>query len=179
MKKILKGAGGLLLDQFIGVVSAFMLVLCVAQFFGNSLSGYTLAFCVCFGFYAYTTYVTAFKCGFRDSHRIQKDSSYRAFMYKGAIIGGLASVPLLIVTLIYFFITKAAYLAFFFMNMYWFWPLGNIFPNHRPELMILAYIPMILIPWIAYIAGYKNFMISDIILKKIKSMSVIKTQERK
>ncbi len=179
MKKILKAAGGLILDQFIGVVSAFMLVLCVAQFFSNSMSGYMVAFCVCFGFYAYTTYVTAFKSGFRDSHRIAKDPDYRGFMYKGALIGALAAIPLFIVAVIYFFFTKAAALAFFFVNMYWYWPLGNIFPNHRTELMILAFVPMILIPWIAYIAGYKNFMVSDIILKQFKKMSVPKADQKK
>jgi len=178
MKKILKGVVGLILDQFVGVISASMLVLCVAQFFANSLTGFALAFCVCFGFYAYTTYVTAFKCGFRDSHRIAKDESYRGFMYKGAILGALAAVPLFVVTIIYFFFTKVAYLAVFFMDMYWYWPLSHIFPNHKPEIMILAFIPMILIPWIAYIAGYKNFMISDIILKKFKQMSVPKAEQK-
>lgn len=162
MKKFLKFVGSLFLDQFVGIISGSMLVLCVASFFQNSKLGYFLAFLFCFGFYAYVTYNSAFKAGFRDIHRIQKDPSYVGFRYKGAL-AGLVSIFPLIGLLVAYLLSDNGILAFYYMiaNMYWTWPLAGIFKSHQLLIMILAYLPMIVIPWIGYIAGYKNFILLD------------------
>ncbi len=172
MKHILKCSGSLLLDQFVGIISGFMLVLCVSALFENSLMGYTLAFCICFGFYAYVTYNSAFKSGFRDKHRIAKDTHYFGFWYKGALAGILAAVPLFGLYVAYQ-ITDAGILAFYYMiaDMYWTWPMINMFPNHQPLVMALAFLPMIVIPWVGYIAGYKNFMVADLAAKLYKKFA--------
>ncbi len=169
MKHLLKGIGSLLLDQLVGIISGFMLVLCVSAIFNNSLTGYTVAFCVCFGFYAYVTYNSAFKSGFHDKKRISKDPHYFGYLYKGALIGGVAALPLFSLYITYR-ISGAGILALYYMiaDMYWTWPMINMFPNHQPFVMAFAFVPMIVIPWIAYIAGYKNFMISDQAIKLYK-----------
>ena len=179
MKKSLVTIGKLLLDQFIGVLSASMLVLCVSQFFKNSMTGYILAFCVCFGFYVYATYLTAFKSGFHDPHRAVKDQNYRSFLYKGALLGAISAIPLLVAHLLFLFVTAKASLAIYFINMYWCWPLSRIFPNHVQELIFYAYIPIIVVPWISYIAGYKNFMVSDLVVKLFKKISIENSKEKK
>jgi len=166
MKHIFKCVGSLLLDQFVGIISGSMLVLCVSALFQNSLLGYTLAFCICFGFYAYVTYNSSFKSGFRDKRRIEKDPSYHGYLYKGAVSGGLAALPLFGLYLSYR-ITGAGVLGLYYMiaNMYWTWPMINIYPNHQPFVMSLAFVPMVVIPWIGYIAGYKNFLLADLAVK--------------
>lgn len=162
MKKFLKFVGSLFLDQFVGIISGSMLVLCVASFFQNSKLGYFLAFLFCFGFYAYVTYNSAFKAGFRNTHRIQKDPSYKGFYYIGALAGMVTILPLFGLLMAYLLSDNGIF-AFGYMiaNMYWTWPLAGIFKSHQLLIMILAYVPMILIPWIGYIAGYKNFILFD------------------
>lgn len=166
MKHLLKLVGALLLDQLVGIISAFMLVLCVSVIFKNSLTGYLLAFCICFGFYAYVTYNSSFKSGFHDSHRAIRDRQYKGYWYKGAVSGAVAAIPLFVIYVLYR-LTGAGIVAVYYMiaDMYWTWPMSCMFPNHRQLVMLLAFVPMVLIPWIGYIAGYKNFMVSDVIMK--------------
>lgn len=162
MKHFFKLFGSLLADQFIGCISGFMLILCVSTFFKNSLSGYVLAFIICFGFYAYVTYNSAFKSGFHDHHRTIKDTRYSGYLYKGASAGALSATPIMILYIIYK-ITGSGILGVYYMvaNMYWTWPMINIFPNHQPLVMPLVVLPVVIIPWIGYIAGYHNFLITD------------------
>ena len=171
MKHILKCAASLILDQFVGIISGFMLVLCVSTIFENSLTGYTIAFCICFGFYAYVTYNSAFKSGFHDKNRTEKTPHYFGYLYKGALAGIVAAIPLLTLYIAYR-MTNAGIVALYYMiaNMYWTWPMINIFPNHQQFMMAVAFLPMILIPWFGYIAGFKNFMISDLALKLYKKI---------
>lgn len=169
MKHIFKLTGSLILDQFVGIISGCMMVLPVVllnqSVIKNGLYGYLLAFIVCFGFYTYTTYRSAFQSGFRDHHRIIKDKKYRGYWYKGLIGGLIAMIPLLVIY-IFYRITGAGIIAVYFQmaDMYWTWPMINILPNHKQLVMILAFVPMIIIPWIGYIAGYKNFLIVDALL---------------
>lgn len=166
MKYLLKTAVSLLADQVVGIISGFMLILCVSAIFKNSLTGYIIAFCICFGFYIYVTYLSAFKSGFHDSHRVIKDTAYRGYLYKGALAGLFSAIPLLIIYIIYK-ITNAGILAIYFMiaNMFWTWPMSNIFPNHIQAVFISAFVPLIIIPWLGYIAGYRNFLFSDQFMK--------------
>ncbi|MBQ8894174.1 MAG: hypothetical protein IJ043_07170 [Clostridia bacterium] len=173
MKHIFKLSGALLMDQLIGVIAGFMWVLCITiannMLFKNDLIGYALALIICFGLFAYITYNSAFKSGFHDSHRAIKDMEYKGYLYKGVFAGIISAVPLLILYMIYR-TTGSGIVAVYFQlaNMYWTWPMIKIFPNHLQLVMVLAFVPMVIIPWIGYIAGYKNFMVTDILLKCYK-----------
>lgn len=177
MKHFLKLCGSLLIDQFIGCISGFMLILCVASLFNNSLTGYLLAFCICFGFFVYISYHSAFKSGFHDSHRAIKDAAYRGYLYKGAAAGILSAVPVMVLYVIYK-ISGLGILGVYYMiaNMYWTWPMINIFPNHQPTVMPLVALPLVIIPWLGYIAGYKNFMFTDLFMKLYQKLTNQKPQ---
>ena len=154
--------GSLLLDQFVGIIGGTMMVLCVSTFFNNSFGGYLLAFIFAFGFYAYVTYNSAFKGGFRDPRRIRRDDKYCGYLFKGALAGVLSILPLLCFYLVYFFSRKPE-LAFFYMvaDMYWTWPLTGMFKSHQMLIMGTTFIPSVIIPWVGYIAGFKNFLVFD------------------
>ncbi len=169
MKKFFKLVGSLFLDQFVGALSGSMLVLCVSTFFNNSKLGFLLAFVFSFGFYAYVTYNSGFKAGFKDIHRVQKDPSYRGHLYKGFLAGCVTILPLVALLIIYITTNNGIYALYYMIaNMYWTWPLAGIFKSHQVLIMALTYIPMVIIPWIAYIAGYKNFVLLDKIIFSYK-----------
>ncbi len=172
MKHILKLIGALLLDQFIAIIAGCMMVVMVVTIFQNSLTGFIVAFLICFSFFAYISYNSAFKYGFHDSHRAIKDPLYHGYLYKGALAGALSAIPLLIFYIVYS-ITKAGILGIYYMiaNMYWTWPMINIFPNHKTLAMLTVFIPMILVPWIGYIAGYKTFYFYDLVVKLYKKFT--------
>lgn len=172
MKHILKIAGSLLIDQLVGVISGSMMVLGVAFFFHNSLTGYLLAGALTIFLFAYTAYRSGFKGGFHDPYRVPKDPFYRGYLYKGALAGALSALPLLIIYIIYR-ITRGGTWSFLFMlsNMYWTWPLMGAFPNHQQLVMASAFAPIVLIPWLSYIAGYKGIIFSDIFLNLYKKIA--------
>ena len=171
MKTTVKLAGSLILDQIIGIVAGFMFVLCVSAIFRNSITGYLIAFIICFGLYYYAAYLSAQKAGFHDSHRVLRDDSYKGFYYKGALAGILSAIPLLAIFLLYSFFQKKI-LAVYFMiaNMYWTWPLCGIFPNHVPAVMSLSFLPIIIVPWAAYISGYRSFYFKETVFSLYKKI---------
>lgn len=176
MKHLLKLSGSLLLDQFIGCISGWMMILCVSVIFKKSIVGHLLALIFCFGFYAYACYNSSFKSGFYDSHRAIDDIEYRGYLYSGAISGLISIIPLLTLYIVCILI-NAGILKFYYMvfNMYWTWPMTNLFPSHIDLMMGLTFIPMVLIPWLGYIAGYKNFVFSDYFIKLYKKLSQIES----
>ena len=165
MKHLFKLVGSLLLDQAVGIIGGSMMVLCVSTFFNNSFWGYFLAFIFAFGFYAYVTYNSAFKGGFRDPHRIRREEGYYGFLFKGALAGILSIIPLLGL-FIYYVVSKRPEWAFYYMiaDMYWTWPLTGIFKSHQTLIMATTFLPSVIIPWIGYIAGYRNFLLIDKVL---------------
>jgi hypothetical protein len=172
MKRYLKIIGSLILDQFVGIIGGSMMVLPMVTFLGDNMKlGGLIAFLFAFGFYAYVAYNTAFKGGFRDEHRIRKDLNYNGYQYKGLLCGLLAAAPLML----YFFVClllRANIFNVYYMvaSMYWTWPLLQIFQGaDRYLIMGLVFIPMVIIPWIGYIAGYKNFSVFDKILTAYKN----------
>ena len=52
--------------------------------------------------------------------------------------------------------------------MYYCWPMCNIFPNHIPEVFLTSLLPVTIIPGLGYIAGYKNFMLYDIVCRILR-----------
>ena len=163
MKQFFKLVGSLLLDQLVGIIGGMMTVLCVSTFFNNSFLGY---FVFCFGFYAYVTYNSAFKGGFRDPRRIRKDTPYSGYWYKGALAGIVSVLPLLAILLVYVISGRPDWALYYMVaDMYWTWPLAGMFKSHQMLIMSLTFIPSILIPWIGYIAGFKNFIVLDKVLE--------------
>ena len=171
MKHILKMVGSLLMDQLVGIISGFMMIIGVAFFFKNSLTGYLLAASITIFLFSYIAYRSGFKGGFHDPRRISKDSSYHGYLYKGALAGLIAALPLLITYIIYRIVRNGTWaLIFMLANMYWTWPLLGAFPNHQQLVMGLSFVPMILIPWLGYIAGYKNIIVGDLFLDLYKKI---------
>ncbi len=166
MKHILKTSLSLLIDQFMASVLGWMFVPFVIVFFKNSLPGYLLAFAICFAFYIYITYHSAFKKGSHDSKRPLKDPAYKGYFYKGAVAGLISAVPLMILYILYR-LTVNPVIAVYFQNanMYWTWPLSRAFPNHVQIILILSFLPIVATPWIGYIAGYKVFYLTDVLMK--------------
>lgn len=168
MKRLLKLSGSLILDQFVGIIAGSMLVLCVALL-KNSLMAYVGAFIFAFSFYAYATYNSSFKCGFRDHHRIRKDATYKGYLYKGAISGFIAAIPLSSLYFVYLFTRSTnVFVVYMIADMYWTWPLKGIIPNHPLIVTTTSLIPMVIIPWLGYIAGYKNFLFQDLFVNLYK-----------
>lgn len=176
MKRFFKMVGSFWLDQFVGIIGGSMMVLPVVTFFkDNMMLGYTLAFIFSFGFYAYVLYNSAFKSGFRDEKRITKDPSYRGYLYKGALGGVVAALPTAIFFVCCMIFKEILYLYYEILTMYWTWPLGNILLWKNPHLVMgLAMVPTVLLPWIGYIAGYKNFSVFDKVLTAYRKFMKMK-----
>lgn len=166
MKQFFKMVGSLLMDQVVGIIGGMMMVLCVSTFFNNSFTGYFLAFIFCFGFYAYVTYNSAFKGGFKDPRRIRKECSYFGYWYKGALAGIISVLPLLSVFLVYVISNRPEWALYYMVaDMYWTWPLTGMFKSNQMLIMSLTFVPSVVIPWIGYIAGFKNFVVFEKILE--------------
>ncbi len=171
MRHFFKAVGSLLLDQGVCLIASFMMPMCMAVLFNNSLAGYLIVAAVLIALYVYTAYRSGYKAGMKDPRRVPKDPNYHGYLYKGALSGLVAAAPLLVVYLIYKITSSAkAAFVFYMANYYWTWPLRGAFPSHQQLIMILAFVPMILVPWIGYIAGYKSFMFSDLAVKLYKKI---------
>ena len=56
-------------------------------------------------------------------------------------------------------------------TMYWTWPLGGLTGwFDRYLIMGLAIVPAVILPWIGYIAGFKNFSVFDRLLIAYKNI---------
>ena len=172
MKHFFKTVGSLFMDQFICSIGATMMILCVAIFFKYSLTGFLLTAAATIIMFLYTTYRSGFKSGFHDPHRSAKKASYYGYIYKGFLAGLLSALPLLVLYVLYLYTqSEKVYFGFWLANMYWTFPLSGAFPNHRLLVMSLVFLPMVLVPWIGYIAGYKNFLFSDVAMRLYKKIT--------
>ena len=175
MKHIFKLSVSLFLNQILAVTAGIMCVLFVLFLAGNGIGAHLLFLAMTFSFFAYIEYRAAFKYGFHDADRRNKPNSH-AYLYKGAIAGLISSIPLIIL-LVLFFCFYATYqlrpmnvaaLYTRIWSMYYCWPMCNIFPNHAIEVYCTSILPLVVFPYLGYIAGYKNFLISDIIYKFLR-----------
>ncbi len=166
MKHVLKTSLSILIDQFMSCVLGWMFVPFMVVFFKNSLSGYSLVFAICTGFFIYVTYNSAFKKGSHDSKRPLKDPTYKGYLYKGALAGLISAIPLLVLYVLYL-MSGNRVVGVYFQNasMYCTWPLTRMFPNHIQTVMPLVFIPIVVVTWLGYIAGYKVFYITDLVMK--------------
>ena len=167
----------LLGNQFLASVGGFMCIIFVWFIAGDSIAAQLVFLCITFPFFMYIEYRAAFTCGFHNPDRRNKPDS-RAYIYQGALSGLLSAIPLYLLIIIYIAFKTAgeagrANLVRFFIkviSMYYNWPMCNIFPNHQTTVILTSMIWVIVFPMIGYIAGYKNFVLSDSVLEGIKKL---------
>ena len=124
-------------------------------------------------FFIYIEYRSAFYHGFHDSNRRNAPDS-KSYLFKGALAGFISAIPMIVLIIVYVvfydnvFVSQSAKLYARVIAMYYNWPMCNIFPNHTLEVLLSSLAGLIVFPMIGYIAGYKNFVISDKIYKALK-----------
>ena len=175
MKKIFKLSLSLLANQFLASIGGFMCVIFVWLLAGDSIYAHLIFLLFTYPFFIYIEYRAAFNYGFHDPKRKNSPNS-KSYIFKGALAGLISAIPLYTLIIIYIVnvhlnnILLSAYAKLYtrIFSMYYNWPMCNIFPNHTIGVFLSSMIGVIIFPMLGYIAGYKNFVISDKIIK-IKS----------
>ena len=168
MKNIFKLSLSLFFNQILGVVSGMMCFMFAFFLAGTGIWAFVLYLAITFSFFVYIQYQAAFKSGFHDSDRRNKKES-KAYLLKGAAAGAISAIPVLALIIIYFValfignnaLNQVSKLILSFVTMYFSWPLSGIFPNHSNEIVAATILPLVLVPSLGYIAGYKNFDLFD------------------
>jgi len=176
MKNILKLSLSLLGNQFISVIGAAMCIIFTNLFFGNTIATHIVFLLFTMPFFIYIEYRAAFTYGFHDSNRRNAPSD-KSFLFKGLISGFISYIPIMILIVLYLFnfYSNQIPLSNFYkiiiriFSMYYNFPMCNLFPNHCPEVIISSIIVPLFVPMFGYIAGYKNFVISDLFFKNRKT----------
>ncbi len=177
MKNILKLSLSLIGNQFIAVVGAAMCIIFTGLFFGDTVLAHVVFLLFTMPFFIYIEYRAAFTYGFHDANRRNAPND-RSYIFKGFFAGLISYLPLIIlitIYLCYFFLNQIPWANFYkiiirIASMYYNFPMCNLFPNHAPEVLISSIIPPILVPMLGYIAGYKNFVISELFFKSKKTL---------
>lgn len=175
MKQLFKLSLSLLMNQILASTGGIMCVIFVLLLAGSTLGAHFLFLALTFPFFIYIEYRAAFKYGFHDSNRRNNPNS-KAYLFKGALAGLISAIPLILLICFYIYCLLSGFdsslqfakLYVRIFSMYYCWPMCNILPNHTLAVFLSSLIPMIIIPCAGYIAGYKNFLISDIIFKTLK-----------
>lgn len=176
MKNIFKLSLSLLGNQFISVIGAAMCIIFTNLFFGDTILAHIVFLLFTMPFFIYIEYRAAFTYGFHDSNRrnAPEDKSY---LYKGFFAGLISYIPLIILIIIYlcYFYSGMIPWANFYKiiiriaSMYYNFPMCNLFPNHSPLVLVTSIIAPVIVPMLGYIAGYKNFVLSELFFKTKKS----------
>ena len=172
MKSLFKLSLSLLANQFLASVGGFMCIIFVWLIAGDSIWSQLIFLLMTFPFFVYIEYRAAYKYGAHDPDRLNKKHS-NSYIIKGALSGLISAIPLFIL-IITFIITETAgnigisqfaKLYTRIISMYYNWPMCNIFPNHTIAVFLSSMLPVVIIPAVGYIAGYKNFILIDYIYK--------------
>lgn len=173
MKKTLKLSLSLIGNQFLASIGGAMCILFAYFLAGDTIMAHVIFLLFSYPFFIYIEYRSAFYHGFHDSNRRNAPDS-KSYLFKGALAGLISAVPMLILIIVYVacydnvIISQSAKLYARAIAMYYNWPMCNIFPNHTLEVLLSSLVGLIVFPMIGYIAGYKNFVISDKIYKALK-----------
>ncbi len=168
MKNVFKLSLSLLGNQFLASIGGFMCIIFVYMVAGDSIASQIIFLAITFPFFLYIEYRAAFTRGFHDPDRRNAPKS-RAFVWRGALAGIISAVPLYVLIILYLVfyssgaVASANLIKLFtrMISMYYNWPLCNIFPNHTPEVFLTSMVWVVIVPMLGYIAGYKNFMMSE------------------
>ena len=172
MKNILKLSLSLLGNQFISVIGAAMCIIFTNLFFGNTIATHIVFLLFTMPFFLYIEYRAAFTYGFHDPNRRNAPNS-KSYLIKGLVAGFISFIPVMIIIVIYlyyFYSNQIPWANFYkiiirISSMYYNFPMCNLFPNHCPAVIMSSIIPPLFVPMLGYIAGYKNFVISNLIFK--------------
>ena len=175
MKNIIKLSLSLLGNQFVSVIGAAMCIIFTNLFFGDTILSHIVFLLFTMPFFIYIEYRAAFTYGFHDSNRRNAPND-KSYILKGFWAGLISFLPLIILITIYlsyFFTNQIPWANFYkiiirISSMYYNFPMCNLFPNHSPAVLISSIIPPLLVPMLGYIAGYKNFVISQYLFKSKK-----------
>ena len=173
MKKTLKLSLSLLGNQFLASIGGAMCILFAYFRAGDTITAHVIFLLFAYPFFIYIEYRSAFYHGFHDSNRRNAPDS-KSYLFKGALAGFISAIPMIVLIIVYVvfydnvFVSQSAKLYARVIAMYYNWPMCNIFPNHTLEVLLSSLAGLIVFPMIGYIAGYKNFVISDKIYKALK-----------
>jgi len=176
MKNTLKLALSLIGNQFISVIGAAMCIIFSNLFFGDTIAAHIVFLLFTMPFFVYIEYRAAFMYGFHDSNRRNRPND-KSYLFKGFIAGLISYIPIIILIILYlfrFYSNQIPFANFYkiiirISTMYYNFPMCNLFPNHCPGVIISSILPPLIVPMLGYIAGYKNFLISDLFLKNKRS----------
>lgn len=174
--KTFKLSLSLFLNQILSTVGGFMCIIFVNLLAGDTIAAHILFLVMTMPFFIYINYRASFTAGFHDSDRRNNPKS-KAFLHKGALAGVISIIPLIILVTIYgyYYLTSQIGWSNLYKiiiriySMYYNFPMCNLFPNHSFAVILSSLILPVFVPWLGYIAGYKNFVVLDKFLIYLKA----------
>lgn len=169
MKPVFKLSGTLLLNQFIADIACCMCIIPFPFVFGqNSLLTYVLFLILNVFFYYYISYHGAYKAGFHDVSRHSSEAYDQGYLLRGLLGAVLGAVPSLLMLLVWavghfggVLYLKSGLYVFTMWNLFGYWPLQHIIPNHPVLICLVCLAMQILFPFIGYISGCKGIVYSQ------------------
>ncbi len=167
MKPVLKLSGTLLLNQFLANIACAMCVIPFPFMFGESLFTYTLFTALIMFFFYYISYHGAYKVGFHDVSRRSSKEYDKGYLKRGIIAALLAASPSILMFVLWYIGRAFGIVALhslqvplFLWNMFGYWPITHIIPNHIASTFLICIAVQILFPLVGYISGYKGIVYS-------------------
>lgn len=167
MKPIWKLSCTLIFNQFLANIACAMCVIPFPFMFGDSLFTYTLFAALMFFFFYYISYHGAYKVGFHDVGRHSSKEYDAGYLFRGILASLLAALPSIIMFFLWLIGRTFGIVALhsfqfpmFLWNMFGYWPVSHIIPNHITLVFVICIVTQILFPFIGYISGYKGIVYS-------------------
>lgn len=179
MKPVLKLSGTLLLNQFLANIASAMCVIPFPMVFGDSVFTYSLYTALMLFFFYYISYHGAYKVGFHDVGRHSSNEYDKGYLGRGILAALFGAAPSIIMFIIWrlgksfgIIALQALQFPLFLWNMFGYWPISHIIPNHMTATFLICIAVQIIFPLIGYISGYKgmdySLKIKETILKLTK-----------
>ncbi|MBQ6946917.1 MAG: hypothetical protein IJN42_02625 [Clostridia bacterium] len=178
MKLVLKLSGTLLLNQFIANIACCMCVIPFPFVFGEAFLTYVLFLALDVFFFYYISYHGAYKSGFHDVSRHSSSEYDRGYLGRGLLASLLGATPSILMLLVWgigyigdFVYLKSGLYVFSIWNLFGYWPLSHIIPNHMAINCALCLLMQIAFPFIGYVCGYKGIVFTQRIKDAFKQRS--------
>lgn len=156
--------------SIVGVVVSFVITMTLMSAFSNEFVK-VISLIISLSIYCVTLYSTAWHEGYRDPNRVVYGHA-RKFMAKGLVAGIWASIPYVVIYLLFLYSSLINShkvligMVYRFFNAQYICMSNNVFDN--PFLCAFFLLPMPVITAVGYILGYKQFSILGRILYKKK-----------
>ncbi len=179
MKSVFKLGGTLILNQFIADIACAMCILPFPMIFGkDSVTTYVLFLILDMFFFYYISYHSAYKVGFHDVSRHSSEQYDRGYLGRGLLAAIAGAAPSLLMLLVYLIghignivQIKSALYVFRMWNLYAYWPLSQLIPNHVVWICVICLLTQMVFPFIGYVCGCKGIVFSQIVKDKLSSLS--------